>query len=141
MSSCPSLKYIHQFVMLNLNTCFYFFKCSTIVGSTWSFGVFIPATRSNDLRFRRISIPDVITTSVDDTRPLTITTTVIDTRPLTITTPIIDTRPFTTPVTDSEIQSHISLPDKEFWSIGKGFSSLHLNIHLQRYYWWWTSYI
>ena len=60
-------------------------------------------------------------------RPLTITTPVTDTRPLTITTPVTDTRPLTitTPVTDSEIPSHTSL----LWSIGKGFSVLHLNIH------------
>jgi len=31
--------------------------------------------------------------------------------------------------TDSEIPSHTSLPDKTCWSIGKGFSVLHLNIH------------
>ena len=72
-----------------------------------------------------------ITTTVTDTRHFTITTPVTDSRPLTITTPVIDTRPFTitTPVTDSEIPSHTSLPDKDSWSIGKGFSMLHLNIH------------
>ena len=61
-----------------------------------------------------------ITTPVTDTRPLTITTLVTDTRSLTTTTPVIDTRPLTT-VTDSE--SFV------VWSIGKGFSVLHLNIH------------
>ena len=39
---------------------FYFFKRSTFVGSAWSFSFFIPATMANDLRLRRISIPDFI---------------------------------------------------------------------------------
>ena len=73
--------------------------------------------------------PLTITAPVIGTRPLSITTTVNDTRPLTITTPVIGTRPFTTPVTDSKIQSQTSLPDKDFWSIGKGFIVLHFNIH------------
>ena len=38
----------------------FLFYCSTIVGSAWSFGFFIPATTANDLRLRRISIPDLI---------------------------------------------------------------------------------
>ena len=37
-----------------------FFKRSTFVGSAWSFGLFISATTANDLRLRRISIPNVI---------------------------------------------------------------------------------
>ena len=37
-----------------------FFNRSTFVGSAWSFGFYIPATTANDLRFRRISIPDLI---------------------------------------------------------------------------------
>ena len=35
-------------------------KHSTFVGSAWSFVFFIPATTANDLRLRRISIPDFI---------------------------------------------------------------------------------
>jgi len=38
----------------------FFFKCSTFVGSAWLFVFFIPATTANDLRLRRISIPDII---------------------------------------------------------------------------------
>ena len=36
---------------------FILFKRLTFVGSAWSFGFFIPATRANDLRLRRISYP------------------------------------------------------------------------------------
>ena len=37
-----------------------FFWRSTFVGSAWPFGFFIPAATTNDLRPRRISIPDYI---------------------------------------------------------------------------------
>ena len=37
-----------------------FFKRSTFVGFAWSFVFFIPGTTANDLRLRRISIPDFI---------------------------------------------------------------------------------
>ena len=37
-----------------------FFLRSTFVGYAWSFGFLIPATTANDLRLRRISIPDFI---------------------------------------------------------------------------------
>ena len=36
------------------------FYRSTFVGSAWSFGFFISATTANNLRLRRISIPDLI---------------------------------------------------------------------------------
>ena len=34
-------------------------QCSTFVGSAWSFVFFIPTTTTNDLRLRRIFIPDI----------------------------------------------------------------------------------
>ena len=37
-----------------------FFSVRLFVGSAWPFGFFIPATAANDLRLRRISIPDFI---------------------------------------------------------------------------------
>ena len=43
---------------------FLFFKHSTFAGSAWSFGFFIPATTANNLRLRRISIPDIIHYSI-----------------------------------------------------------------------------
>ena len=36
---------------------FVVFKGLTFVGSAWSFGFFIPATKANDLRLRRIFYP------------------------------------------------------------------------------------
>ena len=46
--------------MSNSASLFVFFQRSTFVGSAWSFYLFIPATTANDLRLRRISIPDLI---------------------------------------------------------------------------------
>ena len=39
---------------------FTIFLAFDFVGSAWSFVLFIPATTANDLRLRRISIPDFI---------------------------------------------------------------------------------
>ena len=45
---------------LNYFFYYYFFNVQLFVGSVWSFGFFIRATTANDLRLRRISIPDLI---------------------------------------------------------------------------------
>ena len=39
---------------------YFYFRVRLYVGSAWSFALFIPATTANDLRIRRISIPDII---------------------------------------------------------------------------------
>ena len=39
----------------------YFLYIFSVVGSAWSLVFFIPATTANDLRLRRISIPDLMT--------------------------------------------------------------------------------
>ena len=52
---------IYALVNISFLFCFVFvFYRSTFVGSAWSFGFFFPATMANDLRLRRIFIPDLI---------------------------------------------------------------------------------
>ena len=51
------LKCCHFFQFFSFFSVFY---RSTFVGSAWSSGFFFPATTANDLRLRRISIPDFI---------------------------------------------------------------------------------
>jgi len=50
----------HIVCMELLSFIIHFFQLSTFVGSAWSFVFFIPATTANDLRLRRISIPNFI---------------------------------------------------------------------------------
>ena len=51
----PMMSCIHM-----LKFFFVFFQHSTFFGSAWLFVFFIPITTANDLRLRRISIPDLI---------------------------------------------------------------------------------
>ena len=49
-----------ELLLLPMFNCFVFYSVRLFVGSEWSFGFFIPATTANDLRLRRISIPNLI---------------------------------------------------------------------------------
>ena len=64
MSPCFLLN-VMEIVLYVCHFCYpvffiYFFLAFDFVGSARSFGFFIPATTANDLRIRRISIPDFI---------------------------------------------------------------------------------
>ena len=65
------LSHLRKGTLLVYKITMYSFKCNQFkkikkisvrlfIGSAWSFGFVIPATTANDLRLRRISIPDII---------------------------------------------------------------------------------
>ena len=55
------MKPVHKFKFCLIACCFFVcFLRSTFVGSVWSLVFFITATTPNDLRLRRIAIPDLI---------------------------------------------------------------------------------